>query len=1765
MPAPYSAGSIFVSVMPSFKDNQRDIAREYQRRGEEASKSFSDGFDKQIARDLPKAMERSAKSSRTAQVAAGKEAGDGYSSSFRRALAEGLKAAEKDLERLRGSDGEIKVPVDVDKDKFRNSFNALVRDIALTRADVKVGADVGQALFDVERLAARMKALRDSSSDVDLRSGLTGALSATSLASRRAREAAAITPEPTQQPQRQLGGYDQALAGRLKSTLNVLPPVQIDADTTPAERKIIEFRVDAQNLLDDLEADVQLDGDDTLARARGLMTLLEGVIETADPTAEIDASFNSAGALAQLKAWEKAVDPIEIPVTPEMGFFRSRLATQLRAAGEALPEVEVGVDATDAQVEMARIRAELMSLAGDVKVGFDLDEAQRKSREFQLQLGALRRETVDIEVEVDASRAIIELKAVEKAARDADSEMDRSGRNAGDAANSFRAFSGRVLGVAALGPLAIPVVGALAGAIGALGPLAVAGAAGLGVFALGVMGVSDAVQAMGDVQKNASKDAKAYADGVRNAGRSLRDAETGLADARRSAADSAVSSRERVEQAIEREQDAIRDVARANRDYDDAVKDATTAQEGLTQAKSDYADRLIDLQYQIRGGALAERRAYMQLAEAEVAYANALSDPGATRTEREQLLLDLDEQKYRLDGVLASNKDLADQQQETNSSGVEGSAQVVAANKRVEDANRGVQDAQERVADAEKAAADARKDIAKAQSDQQRAAADSARAIESAQLRLADAQIDYADAIAKTSASQDTLAESLAKLSPAGRDFATYIFSLKGYVNELRDAAQGGLLPGLTEYLDGIITARGPQFVSIVGGMSTALGDMFRQFGESLQGDQFGAFFDMVESKGPVFLGQIGDALTNLGEGTASLLTAFAPSAENFGDDIVAATERFDNWAAGLSTNPEFQEFLEWWERVGPKVVDFIQAFAGAITNIGVALAPYAEDLMEMLTGILDWIAEADPQTVANIALGFIGLAVAFQTLVGLNALITGATTIWGLGAAALALFNGTAVTTGAVLAGIAGSVAIALAAIGLLAIGFYLLWTNSETFRNIVTGAWDAIVAAVMVAVQWFETYVWPIMQAIFQQIGDIASWLYENMIKPAFDSISRIFAEVMSVLEHVWNKVGKPVFDVFMSIVQAVWSVLSPIFQLIGIAFSALGSLIAWYWENVVGPVFRFFAEVAADLWENVLGPIFRFIADGFGVLVGYLASAWETVGAPVFALFAAILEGLVAVFTGTKADIESIWEALLDILMAPIVFVVETVLNNGLIAGINWIAQLFTDDDQWIDPIPTDWIPGRAMGGEIPGSSPNKRADNVLIRATAGEYMQQVDAVDYYGLDVMEAMNQRLIPRDFFAGLAGRAYGGPIDRALGEAVTRRFPSARVTSAYRPGDTGYHGRRQAVDFAGASPYPNLAGVSQMLEINQWLASTMGSGLAQLIHTAPGAVNLLGGKPHTYALGTQEEHRNHVHAAIESISALGSAGLAGAVASGSAEATSIFGQLSSFISNPGDFLRNLVTDFAGDALNSKVGQALIEVPLGLASGIKDALLDLVGLGGPAYQTSGQAFSNDGEGPVRDIVKQAAGLRGWGEGGEWDAIAWIINRESGWNPNAQNPTSTASGLFQHINSTWNSYKPVGVTATRMRDANPSQQATAGMNYIAARYGTPNRARQFWNANGYYADGGLIEALASPTLHDQGGVIDPGWNLIHNATGQPEASLNPTQLENIRRIADDGGQSGPFRDLVLPMVASNPHEAADTIVHEVKVATGRGGRYRGEGG
>ena len=88
----------------------------------------------------------------------------------------------------------------------------------------------------------------------------------------------------------------------------------------------------------------------------------------------------------------------------------------------------------------------------------------------------------------------------------------------------------------------------------------------------------------------------------------------------------------------------------------------------------------------------------------------------------------------------------------------------------------------------------------------------------------------------------------------------------------------------------------------------------------------------------------------------------------------------------------------------------------------------------------------------------------------------------------------------------------------------------------------------------------------------------------------------------------------------------------------------------------------------------------------------------------------------------------------------------------------------------------------------------------------------------------------------------------------------------------------------------------------------------------------------------------------------------------------------------------------------------------------------------------------------RSYVRNQSELKGW-DGQEWVCINELIDRESKWSNVADNPKSSAYGLFQMLNT------PTNLSV--------KEQTERGLRYIEHRYDTPCKALRHHNRKNWY--------------------------------------------------------------------------------------------------
>ncbi|UXE04754.1 tape measure protein [Arthrobacter phage Shambre1] len=325
-----------------------------------------------------------------------------------------------------------------------------------------------------------------------------------------------------------------------------------------------------------------------------------------------------------------------------------------------------------------------------------------------------------------------------------------------------------------------------------------------------------------------------------------------------------------------------------------------------------------------------------------------------------------------------------------------------------------------------------------------------------------------------------------------------------------------------------------------------------------------------------------------------------------------------------------------------------------------------------------------------------------------------------------------------------ANPIGIVVLAIAGLVAGLVWFFTQTEIGQQIVAAAWAGIQQVVGVVVDWFMTNVLPTVLDVIHNIGAVFQWLWNNVISPVFQFIGaaavavgmvlgKIFEIVVAVIRNVlgpafawiWNSVIKPVFGFIGALISAWWNgVVMPVFNgVVGFLRNTLGPAFTWLWKTIIKPAFDGIGAAGKWVWDNVLKPVFDKITQ---VVQKDAPKAFDT---------------------GVKA-IKTAWTALQDAAKAPVKFVIDTVINKGLIAGINSIAG-----SVGVKPLPDVAMPAGWRHGGYTGDGP---AHQVAGPVHKGEWVFTKEQTAAIGKENLRAAASAAVRGG--APAAGAALGAP-----------------------------------------------------------------------------------------------------------------------------------------------------------------------------------------------------------------------------------------------------------------------------------------------------------------------------------------------------------------------------------------------------------------------
>ncbi|MGY0067191.1 hypothetical protein ACWZEH_10235 [Streptomyces sp. QTS137] len=1303
--------------------------------------------------------------------------------------------------------------------------------------------------------------------------------------------------------------------------------------------------------------------------------------------------------------------------------FGRGMRTAVAAALRDLPEIEINADSTDAQREIAQIRAQMRTLM-DVEVGVDIDAGEAMARLAQLtaRLQRLEASDVDVDVRLDTGAASASLARFQAQVNRLDGQTANVDVDTRSAAANLNLLATAGL---AFGPALLPVLPVVAAGLGAVAAAATAAAVGVGGIALvavpafkqigttlqaqkaaqeaATQATSQGGQAAAQAASRASQLASAQAavaSAERNGARQIASAQRQVSDARRSAAQTAAQASLRAQQAAQAVQDAEGDLA-------DAQRDARRAQEDLTDARRTAVRELEDMNRQLAGAQLDQRQAVLDVQDAEKELREVRKKGAAAgQGELARAQLNYDRAKQQLADQTSETKRLEVETKAANKAGVDGSEtmrtaheRVAAAQETVADRTRSLKDAQadqartatenaQQLADAQRKIADAQRGVSEAQVQAAEQAA-------SAQRSLQQAQQPVTAGVNQAAIAQAKYQAELAKLTPAARDTMAAYTGLRDAFGAWSKSLQPAVMPIFTRALNGMKNAL-PGLTPFVLEAADAIKGLQDRASAGFKSPWWKTFKkDLETSVGPAITG-LGVAFGNIFKGMAGVIGAFLPHMDDISGRMESVTKRFADWGAGLRGSPEFQRFLSYSSEMGPKVWETLRNIAGAFLSVGQALGPIGGISLQAL-GLLaqgiQWVADHAPwaiQGIYGIVTAMYAWRLAMLVWTGVQWLLT----------AAVAAYNAV------MMAGPWGWILLAVVAvIGVVV----LLYNRFSWFRAGVQVVWD-----------WLRTAsldLWnAVLKPVFTWIGEIVVWLWQKIIKPYIGFIISYWKTVASVAMWLWQKVLAPVFR-------------------------GIGEVIAWWWKNIVQRYFNMVKAAAKTLGEAFQKAYSKAIKPAWDAVSSTISRVWEKGIKPAFSSVKTGARLVGEAFEAARKAIKKAWDKISGIAKKPVEYVVNTVYNNGIRKVWGFVTKAFGGD-----PLPE--FTGFASGGVLPGYTPGRDVHRFVSPTGGG----------------LELSGGEAIMRPEFTRAVGSGFVHSVN-----AIARSQGAQGVKAALAP----MLGGNPSMPTDRSLPYASGGVVQSFADggIFGWIKSAAKAGL--------GAGSAAWNKIKESASWLKDGLEASARAGMKNV------------------------------------VDPLMKSFPG--MDTGFGKVIRRIP----NKVIDRLF------GYSKEADKRGAGGIGGPRIQAAVKWAKTQHGkpyqWGGNGNpsWDCSGFVSAIESvirGQKPHRRWATGAFSGRTAPPGWVKN-----GASAFRIGITNAGvghTSGTIGKTNVESRGGdgvvVGSRARSYKSP--LYTDWYGFE----PGKYDNGGMLQPGFNLAYNGTGRPEPVLTGSQFNALAR----GGQQQP---------------------------------------
>lgn len=277
------------------------------------------------------------------------------------------------------------------------------------------------------------------------------------------------------------------------------------------------------------------------------------------------------------------------------------------------------------------------------------------------------------------------------------------------------------------------------------------------------------------------------------------------------------------------------------------------------------------------------------------------------------------------------------------------------------------------------------------------------------------------------------------------------------------------------------------------------------------------------------------------------------------------------------------------------------------------------------------------------------------------------------------------------------------------------------KTAWGAIVGVFGAPVLAVVGVLSAIWSRIYPILVLPFY-IANAAINAVWNLVKAAFTAVKDW---VVGTFSKAWSAVS----GVLSGPINTAKTWIGQRFADIRGAFTAVKDWVVTVfskaWARVAGVLSK-----AVDDGKAAISAVFGKIRDAFtgakDWVTGTFSKAWNAVKEKLTKpisdakdaighVLSAEKNGLQNIFSTAVSGIGRIWDGLQNLAKKPVKFIIDTVLNDGLIDGFNWIANKFQAPTIPRIPLPKGFADGGQFSGRLPGAP--SAVDNMFGLSAAG----------------------------------------------------------------------------------------------------------------------------------------------------------------------------------------------------------------------------------------------------------------------------------------------------------------------------------------------------------------------------------------------------------------------------------------------------------------